>query len=243
MLNNLAAINGTKPTYSQVVLADNPIGFWLLNETTGSTGDDLTANNNDLTFVNSPTLGVATGLAGIPLGITFDGTNDVLKTSVVSTFNIAASGTWSIEFWLKFNSTTFAAPFGWRDSSGGNDKVNALVTVNNGTTGMIQVLSSDTASGFVILSHGTTYNDNLFHHVVVTATNGSALRLYIDGVDRANSTAGRGTATSNRAISVGANDTIGGVYSQFFTGTETACSVYNTALTAGQVLSHYNAGV
>jgi len=245
LLNNLAGIISATPkaSYSETVLADNPIGFWLLNETTGSTGDDLTANNNNLTFNNSPTLGVATGLAGIPLGITFDGINDYLNTSTVSTFNIAANGTWSIEFWLKFNSSTFSAPFGWRDSSGGNDKVNALMTVNNGTTGMIQLLTADNAGGFVILSHGTTYNDNLFHHVVVTATSGGALRLYIDGVDRANSTASRGSATSNRAISVAANDTLGGVYAQFFTGTETACSVYNTALTAGQVLAHYNAGI
>ena len=243
MLNNLAAINGTKTTYSQVVLADNPIGFWLLNETSGTTGDDLTANNNDLTFYNSPTLGVSTGLNGIPLGITFDGTNDRLNTATVSTFNIAASGTWSMEFWLKFNISTFASPFAWRDGSGGNDKINSIITVNNGTTGMIQLLTGDSAGGFVALSHGTTYNDNLFHHVVVTATSGGALRLYIDGIDRANSTTARATATSNRAIIAGANDTGGGIYAQFFTGTETAVSVYNTALSAAQVLAHYNAGV
>jgi hypothetical protein len=229
------------PRYVPLVLGDNPVGFWLLNETSGTTGDDLTANNNDLTFYNSPTLNVATGLSGTPIGITFDGTNDRLNTATVSTFNIACSSNWSLEFWLRFSTTAFSVPFAWRDGTGGNDKANAVLTVNNGTTGMIQLLTGDSAGGFVILSHTNSYNDDQFHHVVVTATSGGALRLYIDGVDRASSTTSRATATSNRAIILGANDT-GGTYAQFFTGTQTACSIYNTALSATQVLDHYNAG-
>jgi len=243
MLNNLAAINGTtKATYSQVVLADNPIGFWLLNETTGTTGEDSTVNNNDFTFYNSPTLGVSTGLAGIPLGITFDGTNDRVNSSVVSTFNIAASGNWSAEMWFKTSSSAFSTFFSWRDNSGSGDGVTTTISLNNGTTGMVMIQSVDSAGNGLNISHTNSYNNNAWHHVVASATSGGALRLYIDGVDRANSTTARRTNTSNREIVFGANN-LGGSYGQFYTGTGTAVSVYNTALSAAQVLAHYNAGV
>jgi hypothetical protein len=244
MIGNLTAgfLGIFTPSYSQVVLDDNPIGFWLLNETTGTTGDDLTANNNNLTFFNSPTLNVATGLDGIPVGITFDGSNDRLNTSTVSIFNIAASGNWSVEIWLKTNSSTFSNFFAWRDSTGSGNGVTTSISLNNGTIGMIMLQTVDSSGNGLNVSHTNNYNDNAWHHVVCTATSGGAARLYVDGVDRANTTTARRTNTSNRAIVVGANDFGGGTYSQFYTGTATAVSVYNTALSAAQVLAHYNAG-
>ena len=244
MLNNIAAVYGGKKlaSYSDTVLADNPIGFWLLNETSGTTGDDLTANNNDLTFYNSPTLNVATGLTGITKAITFDGTNDRLNTATVSTFNVAASANWSIEIWIKTSSSTFGVPIAWRDASGSNAGLDGILTINNGTAGLIQLLTADSVGNLLIISHAGSYNDNAWHQVVISATSAGAIRLYVDGVDRANSTTLRNIGTSNRAIVVGANDT-GGTYAQFYTGTATAVSVYNTALSAAQVLAHYNAGV
>jgi hypothetical protein len=241
--NQIAGIHGTpKKSYSEIVLADNPIGFWLLNETSGTTGDDLTANNNDLTFYNSPTLNVATGLTGIPVGITFDGTNDRLNTSVVATFDIAASGNWSTEIWFKTSSASFSNFFAWRDATGSGNGVTHTVSLNNGTTGMVMLQTVDSAGNGLNISHTNSYNDNAWHQVVCTATSGGAIRLYVDGVDRANSTTARRTNTSSRSIIVGAND-LGGSYGQFYTGTATAVSVYNTALSAAQVLAHYNAGV
>ena len=242
--NQIAGVyGGLKPTYSSIVLADNPIGFWLLNETSGTTGDDLTANNNDFTFYNSPTLGVATGLTGIPLGITFDGTNDRVNSAIASTFNIAASGNWSAEMWFKTSSSAFSTFFSWRDSGGSGDGVTTTISLNNGTTGMVMIQSVDSAGNGLNISHTNSYNNNAWHHVVASATSGGALRLYIDGVDRASSSTARRTTTSNREILFGANNFSGGSYGQFYTGTGTAVTVYNTALSAAQVLAHYNAGV
>jgi hypothetical protein len=229
------------PRYAPIVLADNPIGFWLLNETSGTTGDDLTANNNDLTFYNSPTLNVSTGLAGISTAITFDGTNDRLNTATVSTFNIAASNNWSIEIWIKTNSSAFGVPIVWRDSTGSNAGLNGALLINNGTAGLLQFLTADSGGNSLIIAHSGGYNDNAWHQVVITATNGGAIRMYIDGVDRANTSTARNTGTSNRAIVVAANDSSGS-YIQFYTGSAAAVSVYNTALSGAQVLAHYNAG-
>lgn len=230
------------PRYAATVLADNPIGFWLLNETSGSTGTDLTANGNNFTFYNSPTLGVSTGLGGIPLGITFDGTNDRVNSATVSTFNIAASGNWSAEMWFKTSLSSFCNFFSWRDGGGDGNGVTTTVSLNNGTTGMVMIQTVDSAGNGLNISHTNSYNDNAWHHVVASATSSGAVRLYIDGVDRASSTTARRTTTSNREILFGANNFGGGTYGQFYTGTGAAVSVYNTALSASQVLAHYNAG-
>lgn len=231
------------PRYASTVLADNPIGFWLLNETSGSTGTDLTANANNMTFYNSPTLNVATGLSGIPIGITFDGTNDRLNTATVATFNVAASANWSCELWFRTSSSAFSTFFSWRDATGLNNGVTTTISLNNGVTGMVMLQTVDSAGNGLNISHTNSYNNNAWHQVVCTAANGGAIRLYIDGVDRANSTTARRTDTSNRAIIAGANDFLGGSYGQFYTGTAAAVSVYNSTLSAAQVLAHYNAGV
>ena len=244
MLNNTAAIFGGKSplSYSATVLADSPIGFWLLNETSGSTGDDLTANNNDLTFVNSPTLNVSTGLAGIPVGITFDGTNDYLNTATVATFNVASSSSWSMETWIKTNSASGGVFATWRDQTGSGGGVTTALSINLFGAGSIGAFTLDSGGNNLILSHANSYDDNAWHHVVLSAASGGAMRLYIDTVDQANTTTARFTGTSNRRIIVGANDNTG-TPANYYTGTSTAVSVYNTALSAAQVLAHYNAGV
>lgn len=230
-------------SYSDLVLADSPIGFWLLNETSGTTGDDLTANNNNLTFYNSPTLNVATGLSGIPVGITFDGTNDRLDTATVSTFSVASSTNWSMEIWIKTNTASGGVFGAWRDASGAGTGVTVALSINLFGAGSIGAFTADTAGNGLSISHSNTYNDNAWHQVVVSATNGGALRLYIDGVDRANTTTARNTTATNREIIVGANDGGGGSYTNFYTGTATAVSVYDTPLSAAQVLAHYNKGL
>jgi hypothetical protein len=245
MLNNLSAVYGGKSplSYSATVLGDSPIGFWLLNETSGTTGDDLTANNNDLTFYNSPTLNVSTGLGGITKAITFDGTNDRLDTATVATFNVAASASWSMEMWIKTNTASAGQFLTWRDAGGTNAGVTGVLSINAIAAGSINLFTADSGGNNLIISHTNSYNDNAWHQVVVSATSGGAVRLYIDGVDRANTSTARFATGSNREIIVAANSNGVGGYTGFYTGTGTAVSVYNTALSAAQVLAHYNAGV
>ncbi|MBI2606974.1 MAG: LamG domain-containing protein, partial [Deltaproteobacteria bacterium] len=44
-------------SYSQAVLADNPVGYWRLNETSGTSASDSSGNAQTGTYTNSPTLG------------------------------------------------------------------------------------------------------------------------------------------------------------------------------------------
>ena len=77
MLNTISAIYGTgKISYAATVLADNPLSFWLFNETSGTTATDQGSANLALTYQNSPTLNQSTTLAGITKAVSFDGIND-----------------------------------------------------------------------------------------------------------------------------------------------------------------------
>src|SRR5437763_1786933 len=63
--------------YAAEVKADNPIGYWRLNETSGTTANDLSGNGNNGTY--GP--GVTLGQPGLPPGVPgdkaalFDGLN------------------------------------------------------------------------------------------------------------------------------------------------------------------------
>ncbi len=54
---------GSTTDYRTEVLADSPVINWRLDETSGTNADDSSGNNNDGTYVNSPTLGEPSLLA------------------------------------------------------------------------------------------------------------------------------------------------------------------------------------
>ena len=54
--------------YETAVKADNPIGYWRLNETSGTTAADLSGNRNNGTYSPAVTL----GQPGLPLGVPGD---------------------------------------------------------------------------------------------------------------------------------------------------------------------------
>jgi hypothetical protein len=226
--------------YSAQVLSDSPVGFWMLDETTGTTADDLTTNNNNLTYQNSPTLGVSTGLYGITKAITLNGTNQrAVSATDLATFNINPSGNWSMEVWINFTTTTFSTPYIIRGSNALSDTILGAITINNGVTGRIQAQALDSAgAAFVVLNSDLSWNDGRWHYVVVTAVSGGAMTLYVDGISRASSTTARFSNTANKTIYVGSN-----VSSQYYTGSIAAPAVYSTALSPTQVIIHQAEGV
>lgn len=50
--------------YKDIILADNPVGYWRLGESSGTTAVDSSGNGRNGTYQGSPTLGVAGGIVG-----------------------------------------------------------------------------------------------------------------------------------------------------------------------------------
>lgn len=229
---------GTKD-YPAQILSDSPVGFWMLDETTGTTADDLTANNNNLTYQNSPTLNVSTGLTGITKAITLNGTNQrAVSATDLATFNINPSGNWSVEIWLRFSTTTFSTPFIIRNTDSQNTTQIGAININNSVTGRIQAQIADTGGNTIVLNSDGGWNDNNWHYVAVTAVSGGAFTLYVDGVSRASSTTARANNTASKGVYVGSN-----IGSQYYAGSLAAPAVYNTTLSPTQIIIHQAEGV
>ena len=231
---------GNIPTYKNAILSDGPIGFWLLDETSGSTAEDSTTNNNDLTYQNSPTLNVSTGLTGLTKAITLNGTNQrAVRTTDTATFNLSANSSWAIELWVRFSTTSFSTVYQVRNSDAQSTTSLAGITINNGATGRIQGQVLNQAGDTLInINSDGGWNNNIWHHIVFTAASSGDATLYIDGVSRASSNAARYSNTSNKGIYVGSN-----ISSQYYTGSLSAPAIYAVTLSASDVLRNYNAGL
>jgi hypothetical protein len=244
MLNSITGVlaSGMKGSYASVVLADNPVGFWLLNETSGTTASDLTANGNNLTYTASPTLNVSTGLSGVTTGVTYNGTTQYAASSEVATFNMPSSASWSIEGWFRTTSTSSGSVFMFRDDSAVNAGVGGGLFVNL-TANKATAFTPDSAFNSLTIVSSTTVNTGAWFHGCITAASGGAMTLYINGASEASTSTTRGLTVGSKIVSTAAQPQTPPTFVSFFNGSSAAIAIYSTTLSAAQVLAHYNAGI
>jgi hypothetical protein len=202
-------------------ITSNLKGEWLLTETSGTTANDSTSSNNG-TYTNGPTLAASAAVPGSgAVAATFDGSNDYVAIPNQSAFNI--TGTITVAAWIKVSSFTSA----WQaivtkgDSAWRLSRNNATNTIHFDCTG----LSTDQVNGAI------SVNDGGWHHVV-GVYDGSAMKLYIDGV-LDTSVASSGTiATNTFAVQIGQNAEQAG---RNWNGAIYDVRVYSRALSASDV--------
>jgi hypothetical protein len=213
--------------YRDAVLADGPVGYWRLAETTGA-ALDATGNAAGGTYNGGMTRGVPGALSGDSnAAARFDGTDDYV--SVPDNSALDRGDVFSYELWVKRGALQSTTQRLLHKGAGvaalGFGLNNKLVLIPGGT-GAVNIASSTTA-----------ITDQAWHHVVATK-NGAGVRIYVDGVDR--TAAGtNATLTSNAtALNIGRASTA----SAYSSADIDEVAVYPTALTAARVLAHYQAG-
>jgi hypothetical protein len=241
IFGSLSAAKGA--SYSSVVLADNPVGFWLTNETSGSTATDSTANANNLTYIASPTLNVSTGLGGVLAGVTYNGTTQYAKSAKVSTFNMSPNGSWSVEGWFKTTSSTTGTVLMFREDTSTSDGVGGGIFVNLTTNKVSGFTTEATTYASLILTSSTTVNTGSWFYVCLTAASGGALTLYVNGSSEGSTSTTRGSSTNSKIFSTGAQAQAAGAFVTFLNGSSAAVAIYNTTLSADRVAAHYSAGI
>jgi len=215
--------------YAGEVLADAPVSYWRLGESTGTTAADAKGGRNG-TYVNGPVLGVAGALVGdSDKAATFDGTNDRVEVPYTAVLNPA---TFTLEAWAKASTT---AGFKTVMSSWTND---------------------GTAAGFGIWAYGANWEFYLAHgtgsqsvaapitantwtHIAATY-DGTTMRLYTDGQLRSAQTGGYVPNTSS-PFSIGGATYVGSNWQHFLNGSVDEVAIYNTALPQARIQAHYNA--
>ena len=217
-------------TYSTVVLADSPRGYWRLGEAAGTNADNAEGTaGRDGTYTAGYTLNQTGALTGDSDPAVLLATTGYVNCGTDFSFG---PGACSFECWFKTTNTGYNTLIGK-----GNGSVWLLVDGGDHTIHWGQSGVGDGCHSSV------TVNDGNWHHVVGTKTAAQAYLVYVDGSDV---TVYDGTAepwnTAGYPLDIGA-DYETGTRRWFFNGTIDEVAVYDAVLTSTQVATHYAAGM
>jgi hypothetical protein len=220
-------------TYAAAVLADSPQGYWRLGESSGIVLADSSGNGHDGSPQASPTLGAA--------GLIFNDSNkaanfDVGTLSRVSVPDHAdfTNATVTVECWVKLGTFPTGATREWLVSKWVSPNQGWILEAV-GTTGWRFFVQNGATAG----SASTTFlNDNGTHHLV-GRTDGTTVKIYVDGVERASGAFATTLADNAAPVEIG-----GWAGSSAFGAGATIdeVAVYNGALDPARITTHYNVG-
>jgi hypothetical protein len=207
----------------------DPIGFWKLDENTGTTANDSSGNGNTGTLTNGP---VWESNGKIGSAVTFDGSNDYINANIGSYFG--SNNPLTVEAWVKVSATTNGPIFGVTSSPPGAGWNMPFLSINGNTVyGWIYNLTQIS----------TTVSDG-WHHLSLTynPTAPGTTIFYVDGVEVGSTTgyySGSGTTDYWTTYVSGVKPS--GVNS-YLNGTIDQVKIYNYARTQRQIMFDYNNG-
>ena len=222
--------------YSDVVLADSPLLYYRLEETSGTTIADSGSLGVNGT-ANGPTLGQS-GIPGVVNGkaASFDGTNDRIEVATNNGFYNDKS--WTVEAWIKCG-TSLANEYNTiaRRGSGGSYVLLRVRGSSTSNPNRVEAYVSTGSGSVTLITASNTVNDNNWHHVVMTA-DGSTIRLYLDGSQKDSKTYPGGSVSIGTSQFIGTAENL----SEWFSGSLDEVAFYGSALSAQRITDHYNAG-
>lgn len=224
--------------YRAAVLADSPVAYWRLGETSGTAAVDEMGTYPG-TYVGSPTLG-ASGIFTGNTALTVNGTTQWVTTDLTPPTGSAAR---TIEMWAKPSviDATERRAFGYGNST---------------ITGLFCALSIETVASVRHALFRHAGGNRRFAwpsaagswvHVALVVPSGAAttddVLLYLNGVSVAgtrNAGSNQTLATSAITIAIGAGNDNGTV-SFPFSGTIDEIAIYPAALSPTRIAAHYAA--
>ncbi len=169
--------------------------------------------------------------------INFNGSSQSAHNSNVAAQQFSTAMTMSV--WLKSGDTGGEAAVSKADISG------SFIAwyIGWSASNKLRVILSHSGGFDTIYASSTTVFNNAWHHVVFTFAS-STLNVYIDGALDANSPVSAGYSTifnSTQPVQIGALSQ-GGSPTYFFGGNIDELTLWNVALTSGNVTALYNSG-
>jgi hypothetical protein len=224
-------------SYQRTVLADAPLIYYTLDETSGTLANDLSGNSNNGLYVASPSEGqtplIATGhsckfaaassqycQANVPGGVPNPG--NPIRT---------------VEVWIQTTQSGAGSP---AISAAANSFTTEFFLMRLAAGGQLQAVwwsgsTTSTQTGSVVV------NDGVKHYVVMTQ-DGTKSHIYVDGVEDGTGLAWSSSPNTGTLFDhvIAARSNMGS-FTNFFDGTLDEAAVYPTALSAARVAAHYAA--
>jgi hypothetical protein len=219
----------TARSYRDEVLADNPVSYWRLGETSGTTaGDERGANGG--TYTGGVTLGQPGALVNDSNpAASLDGVNDYVVIPDSSSLDMSTAV--SVEAWIKRSRAGAWQVVVGKPGNGQSRFENYAIWFNS-----INQVVAYFGDGVGYVSVAAAIDTN-WHHVVATYDNATA-KLYVDGSIAASSSSTIHLTANSLPLSLGRTN--GG--SSYYGGLLDEVAVYPTALSAARVHTHYEVG-
>ena len=234
-------LSDTGSGIQHTVSALDPISYWRLEETSGTTATDSAGTENGV-FKSTPTRGVA-GFDGTSLATRFNGSNEFIEVAHDPAFALASG---SIQAWFNTDNQSATQGIFSKDSSGFDTGGHLNIQISSED---IEVRLQSVNSSFEVESTGNLIHSDTWHHVVFTWGTGG-MKLFLDGTLVDSDGYGGGLDTSSggtgnfEPIAIGATTTGSGnlttnTAANFFDGEIDEVAVFGTQLTASQVEDLY----
>lgn len=226
--------SGTGDTYRDTVVADGPVAYWRLGESSGSTAvDEMGAH--DATYNNSPTLGTTGALAN---------SSDTAATFVRSSSqwveasdhaDLDFTGDFSVEFWMKQAFSAFFHIIVAKSDSAA-DRGWLIYTASSGN--VVKFDGRDGTATYHANDGTVNVEDDQWHHVVCVRE-GSNWKIFVDGALDISNSKGTGSMANSQPLTIGRRYVDG---PEYYEGDLDEVAVYNYALSATKILNHYEIG-
>jgi hypothetical protein len=214
-------------SYSAEVLADSPVGYWRMADSSGTTMAATVGTNG--TYSNSPTLGSTGLLVGDSnTAVTFASASSQFSTipDDGSVDNLSAL---TVEAWIKPSTVTGITYIVNRD---GSSLRCWMFRINAGKLEFIKV-----AGGTVTVTSSSSLSTGTVYHVAAVY-NGTDIRLYINGsLDGTPGSASGTLGNVLRDLEIGVRSAAG-----YYNGVMDEVAVYASGLSSTRIAAHYTAG-
>jgi hypothetical protein len=231
---------GRGALFTDQVLSDNPQGFWMLNDA-GPTAVDSSPNHLDGTYRPGVTPQGIAGPSWVPSpGLVANFTGGT--TSFQNPLNLGANG-YTIEAWINPTLASLQNPSRIVASGRGNDGYSFGTT----TDGQLILTLFRVQDYVTTLGPLQRLLPNQWQYVGVVLDANNNANFYVNGslVQTVASTGFLGTIAPTENLTFGGNSPGPGIVfpDEIYTGGLAGISVYNTALTSGQISAQYLAAV
>ena len=208
------------------------VGYWSMDEGSGSYATDSSGNKNTGTLTNGPTW--VDGKRGKALN--FDGVNDYVGVANNGSLQLATALTVSV--WFKTSDTTTDKGIIRKDTLIGTRYLYGIVLNNIAGTGKVYGQYYN-GTNFQVASTNAV-NDGNWHQAIMTIS-GTTLTFYIDGASQGTAVISgtQGVPTGELDIGVLPPFTAGG-RDGFINSRIDEVRIYNRALSASEVQALYN---